>query len=137
MVEVMMVLAVSAIGFRVVSRPIGTYLSRSRSRSAAQVIASDLELARSVAMRQRQPVRLSWDATTQQYTIKSRSGASVFRTVSIGATSDYHIASVQFSPASVDFFPNGVASSALAVTLTTGATTRTVTLSRVGLIRVP
>lgn len=135
--ETMITLAVSAVVFSTISRPIATYLGRSRARSAASVVAGDLDLARSIALRQRQPVRLAFNSLTSTYTIQTRSGSTVFRTVSLGTTTDYHVNSASFAPATVDFYPNGVVSSALTVTLVSGTATRKVTLSRVGMVRIP
>src|SRR5262249_24494121 len=136
LVETLMALAVAAIMLRMVVRPVSGYLARSRSRTAATVVASDLDMARATAIRQRQPVRLAFNSTTGQYRIQSRAG-TVYKTVSLGSTSDYHMNTITFAPATVNFFPNGVASSALTVSLVSGTSTRTVTLSRVGQIRIP
>jgi Tfp pilus assembly protein FimT len=133
----MITLATSAVVLGIVSRPAATYLNRSRTGRAAAVVAGDLDLARSMAMRQRQPVRLSFSVATSQYTLATRSGSTVYKTIALGTASDFHLPTISFSPATVDFYPNGVASSALTVTLTAGSATRRVTLTRVGMIRTP
>lgn len=137
LIEVLVAIAVAAVAMRMVMRPAATYLTRSRTRKAASVVAGDLDLARSIAVRQRQPVRITFTAGTTQYTLGDRTGSTIYKTVALGTASDYRIPSVQFTPATVDFYPSGVASSALTVTLTAGVSTRTVTSTRVGLIRAP
>jgi type IV fimbrial biogenesis protein FimT len=137
LVELMVAVAVAAIGLRMASRPFATFLSRSRTSKAAAVVAGDLDLARSIAVRQRQPVRVTFTSGSVQYTLGDRSGGTIYKTVGLGTASDYKVPSVQFSPATIDFYPSGVASSALTVTLASGPSTRTVTLTRVGMIRIP
>jgi hypothetical protein len=61
----------------------------------------------------------------------------VLRTRVLGTTSDYKLSSVRFTPAAIDVFPNGIASQALTVTLSGGTYSRTVTMSRVGMVRAP
>ena len=137
LIEMLVAVAVAAIAMRMVMRPAATYLTRRRTRNAASVVAGDIDLARSIAVRQRQPVRMTFTAGSTQYTLGDRASSTTYKTVALGTTSDYRIPAVQFSPATVDFYPSGVASSALTVTLTAGGSTRTVTLTRVGLIRIP
>ena len=134
--ETLVALAVSAVALRMVSRPASTYLARSRSARAASTLAGDIDLARSTAVRLRQPVRLAWDASTSTYTISARNAGTSYKRVSLGAASDYKLPAVSFSAATVDFYPGGTASSSLSVSLGSGTATRTVTVSRVGLVRV-
>lgn len=135
--ETMIAMTICAIALAMVSKPASAYLARTRSGRAAQVVAADLELARSMAVRQRQPVRLTFDDVTDTYTLAARNGSTVYRTVSLGKTSDYQLLAAQFSPATVDFYPGGTASAALTVTLGSGSSVQIVTMTRVGLVRIP
>jgi len=135
LIETSSALAVGAILLGMVAKPASSLLDRKRVDQAAQVIAADLELARSAAQRQRKPVRISFNVSTMTYSVTDRASGAVLRTRVAGINGDLNLRSVTFSPATVDVFPAGMTSSALTVSLGSGAATRQVTMTRVGMVR--
>jgi type II secretion system protein H len=137
LIEIIFSLVIVGLLAAVALPPIGRSMARSRLDRAAAVVAADLELGPSLAQRQRRPVRLSWDAALGAYSVADRASSTVYtRRILAGAKSDFGVTSATFSASPVDYFPNGVASSPLTVTLTEAGLSRQVTMSRVGFVRV-
>lgn len=135
LIETSSALAVGAILLGMVARPATSLLDRKRVDSAAQVIAADLELARSAAQRQRKPVRISFNASTMTYSVTDRASGAVFRSRVAGSNGDLNLRTLNFTPSTVDVFPAGMTSSALTVSIGSGGSSRQVTMTRVGLVR--
>lgn len=135
--EMMITLSVASIVLSIVARPATTYVNRTHANRAAIVLAADLDVARSTAVRQREPVRIAFDSLTMTYTISTRNSGTVLKQRALGASSDYKLTTVRFSPAAIDVFPSGISSAALTVTLGGSGFTRTVTMTRVGMVRAP
>jgi hypothetical protein len=72
-----------------------------------------------------------------RYAITDRSTGTVLRSRALGPGSDLNLRVVRFAPATVDILPAGMSSSALSVSLVQGRVSRQVTMSRVGLVRLP
>src|SRR5439155_3635155 len=89
-----------------------------RVNRAATVIASDLQNAFAVAARQREPVRIQADASTRSYQFVDRKTGAVLRIRTFyGDTSDYRLTKLEFSPTTIDVFPNGISSAAVTIDL--------------------
>ena len=114
---------------------IARQITHSRVNRAATVLAGDLELAQSLAARQRQPVRVTVDPSSLDLTITDRATTLEIIKRPYGTASEYRLASLT-STATVDMLPHGVASSAVTYTLGIGSYTRRVTMSRAGHVRV-
>jgi prepilin-type N-terminal cleavage/methylation domain-containing protein len=137
LIETMAAVATGAILLGIVSRPVNATLDRIRVTRAAQVVAADLDLARSSAQRQRRPVRIVFDASAMRYAITDRATGTVLRSRELGAGSDLHLRTVTFSPTTVDVFPARMTSGALSVSVGSGGFSRQVTMSRTGMVRAP
>lgn len=115
---------------------LATAARHSRVNQAATVVAGDLELAFSLAARQRRPVRISYASGASDFLIADRGSGTVFRRRALTSESEWKLSSVSFSQPAVDVFPNGSASAPLTVALRSGGYSRQVTMSRVGLVRI-
>ncbi len=135
--ELMTTVAIGAIALLMAMRPAATYIQHTRVNRASAVVGGDLDMARSIAERQRTPVRLAFDSVAGQYTLTNRATGAVISKRAIGASSDYNVRTIHFTPAVTDFFPSGLTSGSLTVTLNAGGYSRQVTMSRVGLVRLP
>jgi len=135
LLEVLIVVVVMALLAAYAFMRFGPALTHSRVRDAANVLASDLQYAEMLAVKQQEPIVVTVDGTGFQYTIADRAGV-VYRTRALGTTSDYHLDELSASPSSVELYPNGVASANAAVTLGIQGYRREVTLSRAGQVRV-
>ena len=137
LVEAMLALVIIGLMAAVALPPAARWIESGRLDSAQRVVASDLQTALSIAGRERKPVLVTWSAATSSYTITDRASGTVYRTRSLGAGSDLNVGSVAFAPTTIELFPGGVASGPLTVTLTWNGSTRTVTMTQAGLVRLP
>ena len=121
----------AAAGTPMVNRAIG----HSRVNNTANVIAGDLQLAFSLASRQRAPLRFTVDPSGRRYRIATRAG-TVIKERRIGDLSDLHVSSVATTVSTLDVFPTGLASSAITITVGIDGYTRRITMTRAGQVRV-
>jgi Type II transport protein GspH len=116
----------------------GVVLGHARVNRAANVIASDLMLAQTMAGRQHMPVVVTIGSDSLYFRISQPAPSdSVLRTTFFDAGSDFHLAALSASPSSIQVMPNGTASGAMVVTI--GATTdyyHQVTITLAGQIRI-
>lgn len=132
MIVVVIIGVLAAFGFPRVSREI----RRSRVNQAATVVATDIEVAFSLAGRQRKPVTVSYNTSTKTLQIADRASSTVVRSRPLGSATEWNLDAVTTTGLPVTIFPSGTASGSFTLNLTSGAFTRRVTSTRVGLTRV-
>lgn len=110
-------------------------LRHGRVNQAANVVAGDLENAVSYAARLRKPVRITRTSATS-FTVTERATGTVIQRRELGTDTEWKIAALTFSTATVDVFPAGITSGSLTVTLSEGGYARDVRLTRAGLAQV-
>ena len=135
LLELIVILVVVAILVTIGTPAVAKATGQARVRSAARVVAGDLEQSFSLAARQRRPVRVAFDATSKTYAINDRAGVTL-RQRNLGAMSDLEVAAMSSSTTVLDVFPNGLASGPLTVGLTSGAYSVKVTMTRTGKVRI-
>ena len=140
LIEMMVVLAVVGVVVAVSLPKIGRGISRSRVDRAQRIAMGDLRLGAQLASRHRRPVRWIKGATNNRLGWRLTNAAApetvyVDRPMS-GAGNDFVLSAVTSSPRdTVVFFPTGMASGALTLTLTgSNSYTRTVTMTRAGFV---
>jgi type IV fimbrial biogenesis protein FimT len=137
MLELVVVMVIVGIMAALAAPSISTVMRHNRVNRAAAVITSDFQNAFAVAARQREPVRIQADASTQSYQFIDRRSGTVLRTRTFyGSTSDYSLTSLVFHPATIDVFPNGVSSAVDTVDLADGDYSKRITASTAGFVRV-
>lgn len=104
--------------------------------AATNALAADLEVAFSLAGRQRKPVTVAYDAASGEIRVADRASDTVYVRRPLRATSEYRLDNVVMSPASVQLFPSGVGSAAFTILLSNGAFQRQIAVARTGLTRV-
>lgn len=114
----------------------GPALTHARVRGAATVIATDLQYAQMLAVRQRRPVAVIVDNALKSYIIRLRDTSLTFRDRFFGQDTEFLLDSLSASPTSVVLFPNGVAAATTTFTVSLGSYTRHVRLTRAGQVRV-
>src|SRR3954464_7550266 len=135
--ELLVVVAIIGILATMAGPAMSRIVSHQRVNRAATVIASDLQNAFAVAARQREPVRIQADAATRSYQFVDRKTGAVLRIRTFyGDTSEYRLTSLNFNPATVDVFPNGVSSTQVSIDLANGDYSKTITASTAGFIRI-
>jgi len=106
---------------------------------ATAIVAADLEQAFTLAGRFRRPMRISCTCGTGTYTIADRAGGTVRLRRMLVGDSDLGNMTLVFNPpvaGIVDVFPSGVSTTPLQVRITSGTSTRAVTLSTAGHVRI-
>lgn len=137
MLELVVVMVIVGVMAALAAPAISTVMRHNRVNRAAAVITSDFQNAFAVAARQREPVRIQADASTQSYQFVDRKTGTVLRTRTFyGSTSDYSLTSLVFHPTTIDVFPNGVSSKVDTVDLADGDYSKRIIASTAGFVRV-
>jgi prepilin-type N-terminal cleavage/methylation domain-containing protein len=113
----------------------GPTLNRARVRNAATVVATDLQYAQMLAVRQRRPVAVIVSSSLKSYIIRLRDTSLTFRNRFLGQDTEFMLDSLAANPASVVMYPNGVTASATTFTVGLRGYTRRVRLTRAGQVR--
>ncbi len=112
-------------------------VEHAKVRSAANVVAGDLQYAQALAVRERRPISVVVDSAAMQLLIRDRDLVTkVYRTRVLGPGTDFSLDQVSMTGGSVELFPNGVAGSTITVTLGLNGFQRRVKLTRAGQIRI-
>jgi hypothetical protein len=89
-----------------------------------------------LAVRQRKPVSLSYDAASGEVRITDVASDTIYHRRALRNTSEYMLDGVTMTPSSVQVYPNGVSSSAFTIRLANGEFVRRLTVARTGFSRV-
>jgi prepilin-type N-terminal cleavage/methylation domain-containing protein len=139
MIELALTLTVIAIMAAMMIPKIGRVMQATRVSRQTAIIAADLEQAFTLAARYRRPMRISCDCANRTYTIADRTGGTVRLNRMLGGDADLGTLTLAFeTPVAgvVDVFPSGVSTALLRVRITSGASTRAVTVSTAGHVRI-
>jgi prepilin-type N-terminal cleavage/methylation domain-containing protein len=140
--ELTVVLVLVGIITAVATGRIGGMLAQQRVTRAAGLLQADMELAFTLAGRNRSPTRLTLTSTASELTFKvtDRSGTEYKRTDLTNSAYGLRYTDVTASTSMVEVYPNGFSSGPLTITisLTRDGTTyaKTVQMTRAGLVRV-
>jgi hypothetical protein len=116
---------------------VGQTLAHSRVNRSANVIAAEFMLSQSLAARQHSPVIIAIDASLLKVTIRQPPPANtVLRTNQFDLTSDFKLAALTATPASVQVMPNGTANASMLVTVGGTDYYHQVRLTQAGQIRI-
>jgi Tfp pilus assembly protein FimT len=139
MVELALTFTVIAILAGIIAPRFSRFMQATRIRRQTAIVAADLEQAVTLASRYRRPMRISCTCGTGTYTIADRNGGTVRLRRTLGTDQDLGNVTLTFEqPVAgiVDVFPSGVSSALLRVRLTSGNSTRAITLSTAGQVRI-
>lgn len=121
--------------------PISNHVRERNVSGASATVRSDLQQAFAIAARNRRPVRVSFTTADTALRIADRDNAVTYLRRGLGTSSGFMLAptDVAFcasscSSATVDVYPNGWASDTLTITITKGAYSRGIHMSRSGLV---
>ena len=112
-----------------------TVMQQERLQRAATAMQGDLDAAFAIAVLQRVPIRVSLDSAHLKIDVANRAGTDTLRTSDLGAEFGITAGGVKFSRPYLEVYPNGMANDTLTITLTAGKVTKSVCMSRTGLIR--
>jgi type II secretory pathway pseudopilin PulG len=139
MVELALTFSIIGILAAIMIPAMGRTMQATRVNRAATIVAADLEQAFTLAGRFRRPMRISCTCGTGVYTVADLAGGTVRLRRTLVGDSDIGNMTVVFNPpiaGIVDVYPSGVSTAALTVRITFGASTRGVTVSTAGHVRI-
>ena len=137
MIEMAITLVVAGLVTTVAVVALGPAVEHAKVRSAANVVAGDLQYAQALAVRERRPISVVVDAVSMQLVIRDRDKITVVhRTRVLGSGSEFSLDLLSATAPSVDLFPNGLAGWTLTVTLGLRGFSRQVRVTRAGQIRI-
>lgn len=136
LIELLIVIVVLGILASMIGPRMHQAIRQRRVIAATTALSGDIEAAFSLAARQRRPIRLVYDSPSGELRVTDRAAGTVYRKRALLSTSEYKLGAAAMSAASIDLFPNGLASSPFNITLTNGAFSRQVAVTRTGLTRV-
>jgi len=136
LIEILIVLIIVGIMTGLAYVRFGPAFERSRVRAAANIVAADLQTAQILAARERKPIVLNINTTARTYEITTRAADTVYLTRTMTSETDYGVDTLKSSVAAIQFYPNGITSGTVSITVATNTYSRIVTLSRAGQIRV-
>lgn len=115
---------------------IHSLMVQQRVARAATSLQSDLEAAFALAVRNRAPVRIAWNSTKRQMGVTDRAGTTFYRRTPLGTDYGLSASGVAFSKSPLEIYPNGLAEDTLKIVLTIETSTRSIRVSRAGMVRV-
>lgn len=115
----------------------GKMLTGWRVNRAAQTMSEELQKAFALVGRNRKPLIIHYNDTTQLLTMKSRSD-TVFSRRAFGPFSEYKLdsAAVEFSNTKLEVYPPGLAADSLSIVITKNGASRRVRMLRGGLVQI-
>jgi prepilin-type N-terminal cleavage/methylation domain-containing protein len=140
LIELMVVLAITAIGLTFAGISFNGYFGRVSAERAAQVFAQDLTLARSWAVRSREPVVLRFYESSLWYRVEAQTSATEVTSRRFGVNADIDLTGVTLDVAgdTLVFDSRGIADLSGAggplgtATFSSGAVTYTVSFNSMG-----
>jgi Tfp pilus assembly protein FimT len=137
MVELALVFSIIAIMSLMSFPQIGRVLQANRVRGTTATVAADLEQAFTLAGRYRRPMRISCNCGAGTYTIADRADGTVRLRRTVAGTDMGNITLTLVEPVGVvDVFPSGISTARLVLRITSGASTRAVSVSTAGQVRI-
>lgn len=104
---------------------------------AAQTLQIEIQQAFVIAGRNRTPVTVRWNTSSVQLQVANLAGNIVFRRASLGEGGQgLKAAEVTVSPAVFTVFPNGLAADTMLITLSRRNYSKTIRVSRAGMVRI-
>jgi Tfp pilus assembly protein FimT len=135
--ELIIVMSLIGLAMTLVLPSIGRTVAQVRLQRAATLVASNVQLAQSLASRQRRPVRLSVDTRQKVMRVRDYTNpATVYAEQRFDETSENAVSRLEVTDTSVVIYPSGLYAQQISFTLTTANKRRAVHVSRAGQIRI-
>lgn len=136
LMELMLVVVIVGIVTAAVLPRIARSRESTTAKSAASVIGNDVEAAFSAAARSRRPMLFRCDCTNKTYEVADQTDGSIRMFRRLDPSSGIVVDRLTLSSTSVVIGPNGIASEAFEVAVGVGNSSRRVTVSRTGQVRI-
>lgn len=136
-IELLVVMLLAGIVAGTTVPRISQSMAQNRVQRAASVVAADLQLAHSMAARQRRPVRIQVDTTARAIQVRDvGTSTTVYSRRALGTNSEFGLSRMNANRAEVIVYPTGIASNSITITLRATNQTRVVSMTRAGQVRV-
>lgn len=134
LITVMMIIAIMA---KIALTQIGQMTAKTRVQQASSIVASNIQMAYTLAAKRRTPVRISIDTATRVFRIRDRTTpATIYLQQYYNGSSELNLTRLEASDTSLMVFPNGLAAGTLTVTVHTPNNRRQISATRAGQIRI-
>lgn len=113
-------------------------LAHERVSKAAVGMADDLRMAFAVPGRIRRPVRIWCDTAHMQMLVTDRAQRTTYRKTTFGSRYNLKSSNVRYYPSSawIEIYPNGFASDTMVITLSSNGYTKSLKVSKGGMVQV-
>jgi prepilin-type N-terminal cleavage/methylation domain-containing protein len=137
LVEVLVVVTILGIAAAISIPQIARITRQNKVQRAAHALSSEIQQAFAIAGRNRAPVKVSWNSTKMQLQITNFAGSTVYRRTGLGEGAGYGFTSseVSVTPTTLVVFPTGLAADSLVIGLSKGGFSKTIRVSRAGMVR--
>ena len=114
------------------------YLAHERVTKATVGLADDLRMAFAVPGRIRRPVRIWCDTARMQMLVTDRGQTTTYRKTAFGSRYNLKGTNVSYYPSSawIEIYPNGFASDTMVITLSSNGYSRSLKVSKGGMVQV-
>jgi len=136
LVELMFVVVVIGIVTAATLPRIARSRESTTAKSAASVIGNDVEAAFSTAARNRRPVLFRCDCANKTYEVADQTDGTIRMSRRSNSSSGIVVDRLTLSSTSIVIGPNGLASQAFEVAVAVGNSSRRITVSRTGQVRI-
>lgn len=109
--------------------------NQNRVHRLSQALQIEVQQAFAVAGRNRAPITFRWNSVTSEFQTTNLAGTTVYRRSSI-AGYGLKATEVAMAPTTFTVFPNGLAKDSLIITISRTPYTRSVHVSRAGMVQV-
>jgi type II secretion system protein H len=135
--ELIIVMSLIGLVAAIVLPSMGRTLAQVRLQRAATMVASNVQLAQSLASRQRRPVRLSVDASQKVIRVRDYTNpATVYAEQWFDRTAENAVGRLEVTNTDIVIYPSGLYAEPFTFTLTTADKRRVISVSRAGQIRI-
>ncbi len=108
LIELVVVLSITAILTSLAVVKVGPTVERARVRRSANLIAADIQYAQMIAARQRKPVVIITSEPLKSYIIRDASSTTIFRERYFGDDTSFELTQFEADPDNIEISPNGV-----------------------------
>ena len=134
-IEMIIVAVIIGLMAAAVMPRISRIVAEERIRKLQGTVATDFEVAFALANRERKPVKVTYSTSTQVLTITDQVSNAVLKNRYLGRNQDFSTTGVSFSPSEgITIFPGGLSSASVTVILSNGGYSRTVLVTRAGMV---
>ncbi len=135
--EMLVTVVIMAVVATVAMPRLSRQMVTNKADAAAYVVASDLEMAFTLATRQRRPVTFTVDPSNRRTIIRDRASSTILMDRYLSdRDSPWGITGLSMNVGAVTIFPNGLAGQSATVSVAVRNQVRAVNVTRTGLVRI-